>query len=200
MEIKITTSNGVKLNTKGKYCVDNIIVNAQAYDGAVGEGAVNEVDAYLNGSISGKITTYASTIRENGLSCLPNIIGINAPNLTNSNSYSFSKCTSLVNFNAPLLTNVGWGGFDGCSAIKELRLPCLSRATNYSFQNCTSLTDIYSGYDGYISLGNVNSFNGCNTIKLHVKSAYASGYASQTNWSNLISEGKIVIVGDYNAS
>ena len=190
MQVKITNKEAV-LKTKGTFCDEDINV-------VVDESLLIELmEKMIDGTLSGNLTTYVSYIRENGLSCLPNLTSIYAPNVTTSGSYAFSKDTNLEDVYLPLLTNVGWGGFDGCKAIKELRLPCLLRTTNYSFQNCTALTDIYSGYNGYITLGNSNSFNGCNQIKLHVRPEYAEGYATQPNWSYLIETDAIQIVGDY---
>ena len=51
MEIKITTSNGVKLNTKGKYCADdiNIVVDIPSDSGSGGEPTLEQ---YLKGELT----------------------------------------------------------------------------------------------------------------------------------------------------
>jgi hypothetical protein len=86
----------------------------------------------------------------------------------------------------------------GCTALKSLTLGLKNIKSSGIFQHCSLLTDIYLTANQVVTLSDVGLFSfiptGCN---VHVRSEYADQYASATNWSSLIANGKIVIVGDY---
>ena len=110
----------------------------------------------------------------------------------------FRKCSKLEYVNMPNIPYVGVGMFIDCSSLPTLTFKAVSEIRSDSFENCTSLTDIYLGYEGLITLQNVSAFGGVTKgLKVHVRSEYADQYATAGNWSSLINNGTVVIVGDY---
>ncbi len=122
---------------------------------------------------------------------------VNLPKLKGMVMCSFSGCEALETINLPSVESIGLQVFSSCKALKSIYFPVLNNLGNQAFLDCSALTDIYLGYEGVV-VANVDSFSGTNDgIKIHVRSDYANSYASAENWANLISSGKVVIVGDY---
>lgn len=198
MEIKITTSNGVKLRTAGKYVLDDVHVVAQAYDGAVGEGAVNEIDALLNGNIT-EITSYVTTLIDYAFAYSKSLTSITLPNVIILSSFALNNCNKLKNVEIPNVTTIKRYSLGACG-IASLNLPNVETIEEYAFAWCGNLKNIYLGYDGIVALEATTAFTSVSNCIIHVKSQYAEQYTNATNWASLITEGKVVVVGDYNAS
>lgn len=110
---------------------------------------------------------------------------------------AFSKCASLESANFPLVTWVREDAFNGCTNLKSAYLALTKDIGSRAFINCTALNDLYLGYEGVVALQSSSVFTNCNNVKVHVRANYADSYATATNWSSLIANGTITIVGDY---
>ena len=110
---------------------------------------------------------------------------------------AFTQCTSLESVNFPLVTWVRESAFNGCTNLKSAYLALTKTIGSRVFINCTALNDLYLGYEGVVSLSSTNAFTNCTNVTVHVRANYADQYATATNWSSLIANGTITIVGDY---
>ena len=131
-----------------------------------------------------------------------NLKTVNLPNVTIMNSnYGFKDCDALIRIELPLLKDINQYMFNSCNSLTSVILGAAKSISNHAFSYCGVLTDIYLGYEGLVSLTSTNAFSSSGTtqgyINVHVRPKYASQYADATNWSSLIADGTIVIVGDY---
>lgn len=124
---------------------------------------------------------------------------VNLPKLASSSGYLFQYATKLTKVDVSSLLEVRAYDFNNCQSLQTLNLPkVISIAGVYAFMGCKVLTDIYIGGNKLVSLGNTNAFYDVTSgLKIHVRPEYADQYATATNWSSLIADGTIVIVGDY---
>lgn len=128
------------------------------------------------------------------------LASVSLPNVTKTKGSTFENCTKLTNVSMPKLTQISGSDFEYCSSLVTLKFPLVSQILGSSvFAWSTSLTDIYFGYSGVIYLADpTTAFEYARQkLKIHVRSEYVEQYTNDTNWSTLINNGKIVIVGDY---
>lgn len=154
------------------------------------------VDALLEGTLT-EVTTYATTIRGYAFYQSKQLVTVNMPNIKRINSSAFLECSALETVNAPILEEVWTNAFNNCKALKQIGSPTLKQISSNAFNTCTALTDIYSGYDGLITLQNKSAFDNTNHVNIHVKPAYVEAYKTAANWCYLYDEGKVTFIGDY---
>ena len=120
------------------------------------------------------------------------------PNVTSISFDAFKDCINLKEVNFPKLTYLSTSAFQN-SGLKSARFDILPQFDNiWHFKYCTDLTVLFFGYQGIVGLSFSSTFeNVPKGIKVHVRSEYAEQYATATNWTSLIANGTIVIVGDY---
>ena len=144
------------------------------------------------------------------------LTNINMPNLKEIGVYAFARC-KLGNAIMPNVTSIGEYAF-ASARIEYAEFPSLKNITKLSFLQCglqvakfataekiedealrgnNKLTDVYLGYNGVVSIGDKVFYSSGEVITVHVRSIYTSSYNNATNWSELISNGQIIIVGDY---
>ena len=125
------------------------------------------------------------------------LVNIYIPKVTSLGAYAFHTC-SLVNVDISSVTNLSMQCFVNNTKLPSISLPKVKTIQTEVFRGCSELTNMYLGYEGLVSLSNTNAFSGVTAgLKVHVRSQYADQYATATNWTSLIENGTIVIVGDY---
>ena len=128
------------------------------------------------------------------------INSVSFPEATRIDNLAFSQCTNLVTTYFPKVRSIGASAFHTCESLVSLRFPLCERIEGHTFYDCEALTDIYFGYNGVVDIMNNDNltFSAVSVgVKIHVRSEYASQYESNSKWINYISNGRVVIVGDY---
>ena len=150
------------------------------------------------------------------------LTAINIPDgVTSIGNNAFYNCTSLTAINIPDgVTSIGVGAFQYCYSLTAINIPDgVTSISNNAFYNCYSLTAINIP-DGVTSIGggafqncrelydvvirgkpalsNTDAFSGApSTQKLYVHRSDLSWYETETNWSTIYAQGKIVAAADY---
>lgn len=154
-------------------------------------------------NILGVVGTYEGGSSEDYLEQLNNntLTSYSNSNITAVRAYMFYCNTTLTSINLPLVSSVGTKCFYNCSNLEIVNLPLAKNIGTQAFYLDNLLTDVYLGYGGVVTLSSTSAFTSAGTtqgyINVHVRSEYADQYATATNWSSLIADGTIVIVGDY---
>ena len=159
-DISVTVAGGSskRLKTAGKYCDRDIVVTAEG-------GGGGDIDAFLNGTISGEITYTGETLRDYAFHLCKNITKVSLPNVTeiptevchycseltefsapkatkSKNNYHFRSCYKLTSVDLPLLENLGSSVFDGCKVLEKLTLPSVKTISSGAFSNCSGVVSI----------------------------------------------------------
>ena len=129
----------------------------------------------------------------------------------NISDYIASDCNSLTSiyirgiqtYNGNNAVRYSSGIAADCSNLKTITIGDYSDASlskNNFVRNCPSLTDVYIGHEGVVR-AHSDTFDGVRStqgyINWHVKSEYVEQYNTDESWSQLINEGKVIIIGDY---
>ena len=208
MSIKILTTNG-KILTK-----ENTLISVTPVD-LIEAVQKNELLEYGN--------TNWTNIKDYTFYDCTNLQKIYFPNVTNLGYASFRN-SGIIEADFPNVTTISQHVFWECKEMKIMKTPKLKKCVNShcmdckkletvylnsvteiessSFYNCLNLKDVYFGIDGVVTLKGTNVFSSAGRdnlgyVNIHVKAEYVDQYITATNWSSLITEGKIVIVGDY---
>ena len=150
------------------------------------------------------------------------LTAINVPDgVTSISSYAFHNCTSLTSINVPDgVTSIGNNAFYNCTSLTAINVPDgVTSISSYAFQSCTSLTSI-NVPDGVTSIGS-NAFQSCRELydivihgkpalsntnafggapsdqKIYVHRSDLSWFETETNWSTIYAQGKIVAAADH---
>lgn len=138
----------------------------------------NTMDAYLTNDIM-DFVSYVTTIKQGAFYYNTKLRTVNLPNLLVINNEAFRYDWFL---------NTG-------------RFASATTINNFAFGNCSRLTDLYFGANQVVELANVAAFSSAMTetgyCTIHVRPHYATDYGDAPNWSSLITEGKIKVIGDY---
>ena len=135
----------------------------------------------------------------------------NNPRLTNAKSIymqkrgvtsiddsAFQNCYSLTAINIPNgVTSIGSYAFAYCTSLTAINIPYgVTSIGNNAFAYCRELYDVV--IHGKPALSNTNAFGGApSTQKLYVHRSDLSWFETETNWSTLYAQGKIVAAADY---
>ena len=135
----------------------------------------------------------------------------NNPRLTNAKSIymqkrgvtsigdnAFYDCYSLTAINIPDgVTSIDSGAFAYCYSLTAINIPDgVASIGDITFQGCRELYDIV--IHGKPALSNTNAFSSApSTQKLYVHRSDLSWYATETNWSTIYAQGKIVAAADH---
>ena len=135
----------------------------------------------------------------------------NNPRLTNVNSIymqkrgvtsignnAFNNCYSLTAVNIPDgVTSIGNNAFYSCTSLTAINIPDgVTSIGNNAFQNCRELYDVV--IHGKPALSNTGTFGGApSTQKLYVHRSDLSWFETETNWSTIYAQGKIVAAADH---
>ena len=159
---------------------------------------VGDYAFYYNDKITSVNLPNATSIGQSAFNNCTKLANISFPNATSIGNSAFYSCTALTSVSFPNATSIEGNTLSRCTSLTSVNIPLVKNIISYAFINSSKLTDIYLGYNGIVRLSNTNAFNGgpTNTI-IHVRSEYADQYATATNWSSLISSGRLTIVGDY---
>ena len=122
--------------------------------------------------------------------------------ITELRAYAFAECENLYKVSLKKLDYLYWCTFNNCTNLGKVYLANLTRIGSLIFSNCSNLEDVYLGANQVVTLENQNSFKNAGEyangyVNVHVRPEYASEYATATNWVDLINNGRVVIVGDY---
>lgn len=129
-----------------------------------------------------------------------NVLGVETltlPNLTSFVSYSIHYLHNLKVIDFPKITRFSTLGLSSCESLETIYLASCRKLSTNSFGYASKITDIYLGYDGLVTLEGITGFDRLTGTKIHVKNSYASQYPDATNWSGLVVEGNVVIIGHF---
>ena len=159
--VNMTSLNGVQLNTKNKYCDDNIRVQLDrtvVYNGEIQTGGnlvEDDLDTFINGTLTeirSNVTSVAKYVFYNTPithAYLPRAIRlyecsfqnsslkyIDIPNVTHIEKSAFSGSV-LISVYFPSVTWTSTNIFQNCKKLIDANLPALTSISGYLFQNCT---------------------------------------------------------------
>jgi len=127
------------------------------------------------------------------------LTSINIPDgVTSIGNNALSGCYSLTSINIPDgVTSIGNNAFYNCYSLTSINIPDgVTSIGNNAFYNCRELYDVV--IHGKPALLNTNAFSGApSTQKLYVHRSDLSWYETETNWSTIYAQGKIVAAADY---
>ena len=112
----------------------------------------------------------------------------NNPRLTNAKSIYMQKRG---------VTSIGISAFYNCCSLTAINIPDgVTSIGSHAFQGCRELYDIV--IHGKPALSNAGAFGGApSTQKLYVHRSDLSWFETETNWSTIYAQGKIVAAADY---
>ena len=127
------------------------------------------------------------------------LTAINIPDgVTSIGVNAFQYCYSLTAINIPDgVTSIGSSAFQNCYSLTAINIPDgVTSIGSSAFQNCRELYDVV--IHGKPALSNTNAFSGApSTQKLYVHRSDLSWFETETNWSTIYAQGKIVAAADY---
>lgn len=145
----------------------------------------NPVDSLINRTISGKLSSSLTSLKDNTFMSCINLTEVNFPNCTIIGSsafngctnlssisfpactiiynYGFSSCTNLVSVNLPRLASTTYGAFSGCKNLASATFPLLSSIGQYTFYYCSRLSWISVPSCEYVGL---SAFGNCYWLTL----------------------------------
>ena len=127
------------------------------------------------------------------------LTAINIPDgVTSIGVSTFAYCYSLTTINIPdRVTSIGSGAFYNCYSLATINIPDgVTSIGNNVFYNCRELYDIV--IHGKPALSNTNALSGApSTQKVYVHRSDLSWYETETNWSTIYAQGKIVAAADH---
>lgn len=119
--------------------------------------------------------------------------------ITEIRNYGFYHCVSLETIRCKKVKKIGIEAFSYCDGLETAIFDNVDTIEAFAFMDCIYLTDLYLGYKGVVNTFGFGDYAGDlqGYVNVHVRQEYASQYATATNWKDLISSGKVVIIGDY---
>ncbi len=127
------------------------------------------------------------------------LIDINIPNTVSSiGPNAFQDCFSLTKINIPIsLSTIGENLFFNCGCLTKIEIPNnIVSISARGFAGCSELHDIV--IHGKPALSNTNAFSGApSTQKFYVHRSDLSWFETETNWSTIYAQGKIVAAADH---
>lgn len=161
-----------------------------------------------------------------------NLSSINFPLCQTVGENAFDTCTAITTIDLPACTTIGKGAFGsmrytsinlpvcttvGESALRDfkgqvLRLPAVQTMGREQFRYCESMTDLYLGYDGVVTVTRESSyrnwemfprlFTGSMTITVHVPESQLASYQADATWQAIVTASAsdnvtLTFVGDY---
>ena len=128
-----------------------------------GGGGGETITSLIDGSISGALTSPATSIRSQGLNGCTLITSVDFPDATRIGQYSFSNCSSLETVNFPNVSTISQYAFTNCVGLTRVDLPSITSIGQYIFRDCSNLEvlNLYSPERTSVpTLVNSNTFNG----------------------------------------
>ena len=177
---RLTNAKSIYMQKRGVTSIDN-----NAFQSCYSLTAINIPDG---------VTSIGSNAFQNCYS----LTAINIPGVTPVVSNAFLSCYSLTAINIPDgVTSIGGSAFLGCYSLTAINIPDGVTSIGVSaFQDCRELYDVV--IRGKPALSNTNVFNGApSTQKLYVHRSDLSWFETETNWSTIYAQGKIVAAADY---
>lgn len=151
--------------------------------------------ALVNVNIPDSVTTFGIA-PFNGCSTLTHL---NVPHGTSVLPQNFaSYCRGLYKVIIPnTVETIGIAVFFECNALTEIEIPfSVTSIGSEAFYNCTNLQDVV--IHGKPALSSTNAFTGApSDQKIYVHRSDLSWYETETNWSTIYAQGKIVAAADY---
>ena len=127
------------------------------------------------------------------------LTAINVPDgVTSIGGGAFQNCYSLTAINIPDgVTSIGKNAFYNCYSLTAINIPDgVTSIGGGAFYNCRELYDVV--IHGKPALSNTNTFGGApSDQKIYVHRSDLSWFETETNWSTIYAEGKIVAAADY---
>lgn len=122
------------------------------------------------------------------------LTNIELPSATTINANAFNGMKNLISAKFDIVEILESSTFYNCTSLQTVKLLKTKTIKSDAFKMCVKLKNIYLGYEGVVTLENVNAFNNTTGVTIHVRSDYVDLYANATNWSGLAS---VTFVGDY---
>lgn len=169
-----------------------------------------DIDALIDGSISGEINVGVDSVRAYGLRDCNNVTIIKLPNATTIGNSAFASCNNLTEVYAPAVDKILSGTFENCTSLVSVTLSRVTAIASRSFYGCTSLrmmdfqkltriadSSVFASCsvfealilrkEAVVSLGNKSSFTNTpiasGTGYIYVPTALIEDYKVATNWS-----------------
>ena len=145
--INMTTLDGVKLNTKNKFCDDDIQVQVSSeleYKGEIESGGVFEDIAtqLLEGTITELVNDRATSVKDYAFYKNTSIEKIDLKNVINIGQYAFNTCRKIKTLNLPNVKTIGTSAFQYCTGITKIELNKIETLESNCLQHCASLKSL----------------------------------------------------------
>ena len=149
----------------------------------------------VNVNIPDSVTTFGTSPF---IGCLT-LTHLNVPHGTSVLPQGFAaNCRGLYKVIIPnTVETIGITAFYECNALTEIEIPSsITSIGAHAFYNCTNLHDIV--IHGKPSLSDINTLGGApSDQKIYVHRSDLSWYETETNWSTIYAQGKIVAAADH---
>ena len=182
-------------NSTFQYCYSLTAINIPDGVTSIGGYAFQYCASLTAINIPDGVTSIGNSAFQNCAS----LTAINIPDgVTSIGNSAFQYCYSLTAINIPDgVTSIGNSAFQNCYSLTAINIPDgVTSIGNSAFQNCRELYDVV--IHGKPALSNTNAFDGApSDQKLYVHRSDLSWYETETNWSTIYAQGKIVAAADY---
>ena len=153
------------------------------------QGGGGDLDALIDGSISGALTISASKIKPYAFLNCASLESVSMPDVTTVGVGAFANCTALKNVSMPKITTVPdysssfpYGGFFYmCTGLEEFtsqNAPKLTVFSRYMFFGCTGLKRVQMTQAISFRTGGYPAFQGCTNLKEFRAPAAALAYSN----------------------
>jgi hypothetical protein len=118
--------------------------------------------------------------------------------VTSIGNNAFQGCTSLTAINIPDgVTSIGTNAFYSCTSLTAINIPDgVTSIGSGALSNCRELYDVV--IHGKPGLSKTDAFGGApSTQKLYVHRSDLSWFETETNWSTIYAQGKIVAAANH---
>ncbi len=126
------------------------------------------------------------------------------PEATSIGNQAFNDCTNLTSLNMPNVTTIGSSAFYNCTNLASLNMPNVTTIGPFAFSNCTNLntlTILTAAPPDLVLSGTFNAFTYLTQkITIIVKPGTEEAWKIAPEWKDLIANGRIIIVPQFQTS
>lgn len=193
--INMTTLDGVKLNTKNKFCDDDIQVQVSSeleYKGEIESGAVFEdfLTQIIEGTMTELVNDRATSVKDYAFYKNTLIEKIDLKNVINIGQYAFNTCRKIKTLNLPNVKTIGTSAFQYCTGITKIELNKIETLESNCLQHCASLKSlVIRNTEKVCTMKSSNVLGGSITESggfVYVPDNLVDSYKNATNWSSYI--------------
>ena len=137
-------------------------------------GGGGDIDAMIDGSIEGDITSNVTTVKDHVFRNCTNLTSVNFPSATSIGTYAFRECSNLTSANFPSATSVESQVLYKCINLTSANFPSATSIGNFAFWSDYYLVKLILGtkQTTVSTLANTGAFSNCFHILGTVHATY----------------------------